>query len=110
MQIVSRAGAKFVEASELLALVGESFPTTSTILELGAAPSGITAQIAKLGFSLIAIDRAVLSPDVLKLKNVKFIKTDAKELQFNHRVDAIACHLNGPCEISLETVCHVARF
>lgn len=109
-QKVSRAGAKFVEASELLALYGNTIAPQSLVLELGAAPGGMTSQIASLGHTVIAVDRAPLAPEVLKLENVKFVKADARTLQLNHHVDLVVCDINGPCHDALEIVLHVARF
>lgn len=109
-QSVSRAGAKFVEALEYLKLKGHSVSEKARVLELGAAPGGMTSQIAKLGYEVIAVDRAALAPEVLKLKNVKYIRTDATTLELNFQVDLIVCDLNGSCDTAIEIVSHAARF
>ncbi|MBR4941097.1 MAG: methyltransferase domain-containing protein [Clostridia bacterium] len=63
----SRAEFKLLEALELY---GKNLPAGGRALDLGAAPGGWTRVLAEKSFSVVAVDPALLSPEVAALKNV----------------------------------------
>ncbi len=96
----SRAWAKIIEALELLRLQGVAVPASARWLELGAAPGGITAELAQRGHQITAVDLARPSPDVLKLRSVRWIQDDAENvpMRFAAEVpfDMLSSDMNGP--------------
>lgn len=70
----SRAYLKLWEA---LTVAGKMPDETSKCLEIGASPGGWTFVLAQLKSQVISVDRSPLSPNVMALPNVHFIKGDA---------------------------------
>lgn len=71
----SSAYRKLIEALSCMGIT--TIPHGSTAIDLGASPGGWTSVLRKLGFQVIAVDRALLHPNISKDENVTFISGDA---------------------------------
>ncbi|KAB8039730.1 hypothetical protein GCL60_05565 [Silvanigrella paludirubra] len=100
--IASRAASKFVEGTEALLLNGINVNNSKKWLELGAAPGGITHEIASRNCEVWAIDKAELDKNLLKNPLVHFFQIDARDFNQKLNFDSIFCDLNGPADISAE--------
>lgn len=103
----SRAAAKLVDAEEHLALLKHSLSSKHHWLELGAAPGGITLELAKRGLEVTALDRAPLDENVLTHEKVHFEQCDIMQFTTSKKYDALLCDMNGPYQNSSRAV---ARF
>jgi hypothetical protein len=101
-QIASRAASKCVEAFEYLKLKNYNFSHSLKWIELGAAPGGVTFELAKRGCEVWAVDKANLHEELLKNSRVHFFKIDARDFSPKVKVDGIFCDLNGPAKISAD--------
>lgn len=108
--VVSRAGAKVVEALTLLPLRGFTLPATAHWLELGASPGGMTAELLKRGFRVTAIDRAPLSPALAGKQGLAFHQIDVAAFSpVETCFDALVCDMNGSSARSLHEVVRLSR-
>ncbi len=67
----------YLKLWEALTLIEKTPEKNSTCLEIGASPGGWTWVLASLGVQVLAVDRALLAPEVSRQKNVRFKKGDA---------------------------------
>jgi hypothetical protein len=72
--IPSSAYRKLLEALDCM---GCHPTSTTTVVDLGAAPGGWTAVLRRLGCRVIAVDRSELAPNLMKDRGVEFVKGDA---------------------------------
>ena len=100
--IASRAASKFVESLEYLRLMKISLENKNKWLELGAAPGGITFELAQRNKEVWAVDKAYLNEDVIKNPLVHYYNMDARDFNLKVGFDAIFCDLNGPARLSAE--------
>jgi len=100
--IASRAAAKLVEAIEFLKLKNVDAITPKKWLELGAAPGGITHELAYRKNEVWAVDKADLEGEIAHNPLVHFYKMDAREFKVKEVFDSIFCDLNGPAHLSAE--------
>ncbi len=100
----SRAGGKISEVLAMLEELKISSKEYPNWLELGAAPGGMTEELARWGASVTAVDLAELSPLVKKNKKVTHLKINADELRTADHYDAILCDMNGPTANSAKIV------
>lgn len=108
--IVSRAGAKLVEALTLLPLRRFDLPPAAHWLELGASPGGMTAELLKRGFQVTALDRAPLAPALSGRTGLTFRQIDVSAYTPNQALfHALLCDMNGLTERSLEEVLRLSR-
>ncbi len=77
LQAPSRAYLKLWEA---LSLHPERIKSGQRCLELGASPGGWTWVLAKLGASVLAVDRSTLAPEIMQMPNVEFRSGNAFSL------------------------------
>lgn len=100
--IASRTASKFVEGSETLLLNGINLSNSKKWLELGAAPGGITHELASSSCEVWAIDKADLDKNLLKNPLVHFYQMDVRDFKQKVTFDAIFCDMNGPADLSAE--------
>lgn len=62
----------YLKLWEVFTLAGKQPKPGETCIDLGACPGGWTWVLAKLGASVISVDKSPLAPNVAKLPNVKF--------------------------------------
>jgi hypothetical protein len=71
----SSAYRKLIEALSCMGIT--TIPYGSTAIDLGASPGGWTSVLRKLGFKVIAVDRAPLHQNIRKDEDVTYISGDA---------------------------------
>ena len=107
--IASRAASKFVESMDYLKLKDKPLDKAQKWLELGAAPGGITYELAKNNKEVWAVDKANLDKEILKNPLVHFHQMDAREFKANVIFDALFCDLNGPSQLSADICSEQAK-
>jgi 23S rRNA C2498 (ribose-2'-O)-methylase RlmM len=106
--MISRAGAKIVEALHHLALHRGAPAAGSHWLELGASPGGMTWELLQKGYQVTAVDRAPLDMRLKNASGLREIRTDAAAFQPQPSMvyDAILSDMNGDAR---ESIAQVAR-
>jgi 23S rRNA C2498 (ribose-2'-O)-methylase RlmM len=106
--MISRAGAKIVEALHHLALHQEAPTEGSHWLELGASPGGMTSELLQRGCQVTAVDRAPLDARLKDASGLREIHMDASSFRPPPGTvyDAILSDMNGD---ALESIAQVAR-
>lgn len=84
----SRAYKKLLEA---LAILEGEIKSGSNCVDLGASPGGWTAVALKSGAKVIAVDRSPLEDNLMRNRNVEFIKGNAFSYKPAKRVDWLLC-------------------
>ncbi len=104
---ISRAGAKIAEALHHLALHRPAPPPGSRWLELGASPGGMTAELLRRGYRVLAVDRAPLDERLSGEPELEFVRADVAGFSPDPGAtfDALLCDLNGPAP---QAIRHVA--
>jgi len=110
--VLSRAGAKIVEALHHMRLLCEPPSPGARWLELGACPGGMTAELLRHEYQVTAIDRAPLDPALTGADGLRFFRTDvARWVPPNtQRFDALLCDMNGPADAAFSQVVRLSRF
>ena len=71
----SSAYRKLMEGIECMKITPK--PNLTTVVDLGACPGGWTSVMRRLGCYVVAVDRSVLDPVLMRDDMVEFIKADA---------------------------------
>ena len=100
----SRAGGKISEVLAMLEELKISSKHYPKWLELGAAPGGMTEELARWGAWVTAVDLAELAPMVKKNRKVTHLKINADDIKTADQYDAILCDMNGPTANSARIV------
>lgn len=110
--VLSRAGAKIVEALHHMRLLCEPPPAGARWLELGACPGGMTSELLRRGFRVTAIDRAPLDSALDGASGLDFIRADVARWSPppGRRFDALLCDMNGPADAAFGQVARLSRF
>ena len=105
-ETISRAGAKIAEALHWLRLYRPPLRSASHWLELGASPGGMTSELLRRKYRVIAVDRAPLDPRLRGTPGLRFYLQDTRtwNAPSGTALDAILCDMNGPAEESLQAV------
>jgi len=106
--VLSRAGAKIVEALHHMRLFGMVPEKDAGWLELGACPGGMTSELLRHGYRVTAIDRAPLDPALDRAHGLESFLADVARWKpaTSRRFDALLCDMNGPAD---EAFAQVAR-
>ena len=109
--VISRAGAKVVEALHYLQLRQAPPETGSHWLELGACPGGMTSELLARGYRVTAVDRAPLDKRLDHSPGLRSVVADAASFspEKNAVYDAILSDMNGGALESIATVCRLSR-
>ena len=67
----------YLKLWEALTLLGKYPQNGETALDLGASPGGWTYALQSLGASVTAVDKALLTPEIMKLPRVQFLQQSA---------------------------------
>jgi len=106
--MVSRAGAKIVEALHHLRLFRSPPKEQSRWLELGAAPGGMTQELLARHYRVTAVDTGAMDPRVVGKPGLIVVKKNVSEFtpmpDWNY--EAVLCDLNGS---PFDSIAHVAR-
>jgi len=88
----SRAQHKLEEALEVLEV---DISRCKTALDLGAAPGGWTALLLKRGLNVTAVDTGDLHPELLKHRNLTYLRQNAFDLRLiRNSLDIITCDMS----------------
>lgn len=88
----SRAQHKLEEALEVLNI---DISSCKTALDLGAAPGGWTALLLERGLKVTAVDTGDLHPELLKHKNLTYLRQNAFDLRLTRNsMDLITCDMS----------------
>lgn len=71
----------YLKLWELFTLHQIKITKNSHVVDLGCSPGGWTWVLQQLGCHVTAVDKAALSPELLKNKNITYVKKDAFTLQ-----------------------------
>jgi 23S rRNA C2498 (ribose-2'-O)-methylase RlmM len=95
--VLSRAGAKIVEALHHMRLFGMTPEKDARWLELGACPGGMTSELLRHGYRVTAIDRAPLDPALARAHGLEFFLADVARWKpaTGRKFDALLCDMNG---------------
>lgn len=109
--VISRAGAKVVEALHHLQLRQAPPEKGSHWLELGASPGGMTSELLARGYQVTAVDRAPLDKRLDRAAGLRPVLADAASFlpERGASYDAILSDMNGDALESISTVARLAR-
>lgn len=109
--VISRAGAKVVEALHVLSLYRDVPAVGGHWLELGASPGGMTMELLQRGYRVTAVDRAPLDERVLKMPGLAAVVGDAGQFRIaaGDVYDAILSDMNGVPEEAMRNVLRFVR-
>jgi len=109
-EVLSRAGAKIVEALHHMRLHGGAPAAGARWLELGASPGGMTSELLRRGYHVSAIDRAPLAPELDGVAGLEFFRADVARWKppTAVRFDAMLCDMNGPADVAFGEVTRLA--
>ncbi len=106
--MVSRAGAKIVEALHHMRLFRSPPKEQSRWLELGAAPGGMTQELLERHYRVTAVDTGRMDPRVVGTPGLIVVKKNVADFtpmpDWNY--EAVLCDLNGS---PFDSIAHVAR-
>jgi len=111
-EVLSRAGAKIVEALHHMRLLCEPPPQGAHWLELGACPGGMTSELLRHHYHVTAIDRAPLDRALVGAKGLRFFHTDVVRWRPPglQRFDALLCDMNGTADEAFGQVVRLSKF
>ncbi len=111
-ETISRAGAKLAEALHYVRLHRQPPAPESSWLELGACPGGMTSELLRRGYQVVAVDRAALDPRVMGRPGLRFHQQDVERYEPDRaeRFDGLLCDLNGPPEQAMAQVVRLGRW
>ena len=106
--MVSRAGAKLVEALHHLRLFRTPPKEQSRWLELGAAPGGMTQELLSRHYRVTAVDTGKMDARVVGQPGLIVVKKNVAEFtpMADWNYEALLCDLNGS---PFDSIAHVAR-
>ncbi len=110
--VLSRAGAKIVEALHHMRLLSQVPPQEAHWLELGACPGGMTSELLRNGYRVTALDRAPLAAALDGMPGLDFHRVDVARWEPREGLcfDALLCDMNGPAETAFAQVLRLAAF
>lgn len=110
--VISRAGAKVVEALHYLQLRQPPPENGGHWLELGASPGGMTSELLARGYQVTAVDRAPLDKRLDRAPGLQPVIADAASFLPERDVsyDAILCDMNGGAVNSISIIVRLARY
>lgn len=110
-EVLSRAGAKIVEALHHMRLLCELPGEGTHWLELGASPGGMTSELLRHGYRVTAMDRAPLDAALDRAKGLDFFRGDvARWVPSNgSRYEALLCDMNGPADAAFKQVVRLSK-
>jgi 23S rRNA (cytidine2498-2'-O)-methyltransferase len=109
-EVLSRAGAKIVEALHHMRMFGTPPEHGAHWLELGACPGGMTSELLRHGYRVTAIDRAPLAAALDRADGLEFFLADVSRWKpsAGRRFDALLCDMNGPASDAFAQVARLA--
>jgi 23S rRNA (cytidine2498-2'-O)-methyltransferase len=111
-ETISRAGAKIAEALHFLRLYQPELPAGSRWLELGASPGGMTSELLQRGYTVTAVDRAVLDARLNGAKGLRFTRADVSTFvpPKGAEYDALLSDMNGDPQAAMRQVGRLSAF